>query len=96
MLADFGRRKKATQMRTIEAERFPEATTMLAERFGDVTEDLHGKCTKCGHDKDDGLFHVPEFLGGGCIDHDGSSLCPECGEPANHCADWCSLARVDR
>lgn len=83
---------------TLLDERFPEAVTLLKERFGDAAAVDH-VCTKCGHDVADPMWHseIPDFLGGGLHCFDGSvSLCPECGELAGECASWCSLARASR
>lgn len=78
-------------MNAVTRERFPHPKVLDRERVGLPTEDL---CTRCGRPKDEPFSHLPEALGGGCIDHDDKS-CPMCGG-LDRCERWCELARLDR
>lgn len=83
-------------MRTTLQERFPEAVTVQAERFGDG-DVVDGVCAKCSHEIEDPMWHIPVELGGGCLPQDGDTdTCPFCGELAGYCKSWCEYARSAR
>lgn len=72
----------------------PDAAVLMAERFGDPTEDI--TCPKCHLRYDEPLSHMPEQLGGGCVFDGKPDTCPECSALTGFCESWCSLARSFR